>query len=108
MAPGQVEIRTPSRPSNGYEGVKLNKISSYITQNPDKGGAQSMLHACGVTVEDLNKAQVGSECAYQCLILAPLVWDHSKVTVTLLFQSRVSGGRATLATREYSIAMAVE
>ncbi|EPQ31102.1 uncharacterized protein PFL1_01291 [Pseudozyma flocculosa PF-1] len=61
MAPGQVEIRTPSRPSNGASGdaPKLNKISSFITQSVDKGGAQSMLHACGLTVDDFDKAQVG-------------------------------------------------
>ncbi|KAN0065758.1 hypothetical protein ACQY0O_000888 [Thecaphora frezii] len=63
MAPGQVEIRTPARPSNGSSSngtePKLNKISSFITQSQDKGGAQSMLHACGLSVEDFDKAQVG-------------------------------------------------
>lgn len=60
MSSGLVDIRAPSRPvaNNGSE-PKLNKISSFITQSVDHGGAQSMLHACGLTVDDLNKPQVG-------------------------------------------------
>ncbi|PWY99592.1 putative dihydroxy-acid dehydratase [Testicularia cyperi] len=66
MAPGQVDIKAPSRPTgttggggDGGGNIKLNKISSFITESEDKGGAQSMLHACGLTVEDLAKPQVG-------------------------------------------------
>ncbi|SJX63215.1 probable dihydroxy-acid dehydratase [Sporisorium reilianum f. sp. reilianum] len=70
MAHGEVELRTAARTNgNGTTATtattataaapKLNKISSFITQSADKGAAQSMLHACGLTVEDLDKAQVG-------------------------------------------------
>ncbi|GAC76031.1 dihydroxy-acid dehydratase [Moesziomyces antarcticus T-34] len=61
MAPGQVELRPTARNGGSDNGAepKLNKISSFITQSADKGAAQSMLHACGFTTEDMNKAQVG-------------------------------------------------
>ncbi|KAJ1018354.1 hypothetical protein NDA18_006509 [Ustilago nuda] len=65
MAHGEVELRPPfSAPRNGSGSgdttkPKLNKISSFITQSQDKGAAQSMLHACGITVEDFDKPQVG-------------------------------------------------
>ncbi len=38
---------------------KLNKYSSRITQDPDQPGAQAMLHAIGLTEEDLTKPQIG-------------------------------------------------
>ncbi|PWN53802.1 putative dihydroxy-acid dehydratase [Violaceomyces palustris] len=62
--PGQVEIKTNIRPSvanqnGGPVPPKLNKISAEVTQNPERSGAQAMLHACGFTEEDLNKPQVG-------------------------------------------------
>ena len=63
MTNGQVELRTPARTNGGSAtngtAPKLNKISSFITQSADKGAAQSMLHACGLTVEDLDKPQIG-------------------------------------------------
>lgn len=37
----------------------LNKYSKHVTQNDERPGAQSMLHAAGLTTEDLQKAQVG-------------------------------------------------
>lgn len=65
MAHGEVELRSAKRPKNddsngsGAAPPKLNKISSFITQSEDKGAAQSMLHACGLTVEDFGKPQIG-------------------------------------------------
>lgn len=41
------------------ESVILNKFSREITQNAERGGAQAMLHGAGLTVEDLEKPQVG-------------------------------------------------
>ncbi|MBW2379374.1 MAG: dihydroxy-acid dehydratase, partial [Deltaproteobacteria bacterium] len=38
---------------------KLNKYSSRITQPPSQGASQAMLHATGLTREDLNKPEVG-------------------------------------------------
>ncbi len=38
---------------------QLNKISSRITQVKSQGASQAMLHATGLTREDLNKPQVG-------------------------------------------------
>ena len=37
----------------------LNKYSSRITQPRSQGGSQAMLHATGLSVEDMNKPQVG-------------------------------------------------
>ena len=37
----------------------LNKYSRTITQDPSLPAAQAMLHAIGLTREDLNKAQIG-------------------------------------------------
>ena len=37
----------------------MNRYSKQVTQNPLQGGARAMLHAIGLTEEDLNKAQVG-------------------------------------------------
>ena len=39
--------------------TNLNSYSKQVTQNDTQPGAQSMLHAIGLTREDLNKAQVG-------------------------------------------------
>ena len=38
---------------------KLNRYSSTITQDKSQGASQAMLHGVGLTVEDMNKAQVG-------------------------------------------------
>ncbi|MCB0641371.1 MAG: dihydroxy-acid dehydratase, partial [Phaeodactylibacter sp.] len=37
----------------------LNKYSRRITQDPSQPASQAMLHAIGLTAEDLNKAQIG-------------------------------------------------
>jgi len=39
--------------------TKLNKYSKRVTQDPTQPAAQAMLHAIGLTHEDLKKAQVG-------------------------------------------------
>lgn len=57
MSTNEVQVHSISR-SNG-EGVILNKHSREVTQGADKGGAQSMLHGAGLSIEDLDKAQVG-------------------------------------------------
>ncbi len=65
MANGEVELRTPARSNNDATTQQpLNRISSYITQSEDKGAAQAMLHACGLTVDDLAKPQVGISSVY--------------------------------------------
>jgi len=46
--------------------VKLNKISSAITQNKTMGGSQAMLYAIGLTEDDMNKPQVG---------ISPIWWE---------------------------------
>lgn len=63
---GEVSLRATTR-ANGHggsgstaaNGAILNKHSREVTQGADKGGAQAMLHGAGLTVEDLDKAQVG-------------------------------------------------
>mmetsp|Transcript_139417 Transcript_139417/g.242680 ORF Transcript_139417/g.242680 Transcript_139417/m.242680 type:complete len:567 (+) Transcript_139417:5-1705(+) len=42
-----------------YEDENLNRVSRSITQPKSQGASQAMLHAVGMTPEDLNKAQVG-------------------------------------------------
>ena len=42
-----------------YELMSLNKYSKTITQDETQPAAQAMLHAIGLSEEDLNKAQVG-------------------------------------------------
>lgn len=37
----------------------LNKYSRFVTQDPSQPAAQAMLHAIGLTADDLHKAQVG-------------------------------------------------
>ena len=39
--------------------TNLNKYSRQVTQNPRQGGARAMLHAIGLTQEDLAKPQIG-------------------------------------------------
>lgn len=39
--------------------MELNKFSKQVTQDPTQPAAQAMLHAIGLTREDLNKPQVG-------------------------------------------------
>ena len=64
--------RGPGKGAN--DSPVLNKYSREITQGAERGGAQAMLHGAGLTVEDLDKAQVGissvwweGECADRCL-----------------------------------------
>lgn len=38
---------------------ELNKYSKHVTQDPTQPAAQAMLHAIGLTVEDLKKPQIG-------------------------------------------------
>jgi dihydroxy-acid dehydratase len=58
----EVELTNPRVPAagsgNGAAPI-LNRQSRHLTQNPERGGAQAMLHAAGLTVADLDKAQVG-------------------------------------------------
>mmetsp|Transcript_892 Transcript_892/g.2059 ORF Transcript_892/g.2059 Transcript_892/m.2059 type:complete len:569 (-) Transcript_892:294-2000(-) len=46
-------------PPIGYEDGALNRTSRAVTQPKCQGASQAMLHAIGMTPEDLNKAQVG-------------------------------------------------
>jgi dihydroxy-acid dehydratase len=39
--------------------MELNKYSKHVTQDPSQPAAQAMLHAIGLTDEDMKKAQVG-------------------------------------------------
>ena len=69
MAPGEVSIqstRTPNRRENGVQG--LNKYSKAVTQDPARGGAQAMLHAAGLTVEDLEKVRIGNRMKERGLV----------------------------------------
>ncbi|PWN42335.1 putative dihydroxy-acid dehydratase [Ceraceosorus guamensis] len=72
MAFGEVDIKS-TRPvgssagfgavagagANAPSGQILNKHSRLITQSEARGASQAMLHAAGLTVEDLDKPQVG-------------------------------------------------
>ncbi len=51
--PSFPEPRAPNLPT------MLNKYSSHITQPKNQGGSQAMLHATGLSDDDLQKAQVG-------------------------------------------------
>ncbi|THH09401.1 hypothetical protein EW145_g2054 [Phellinidium pouzarii] len=48
-----------SLPKPGPNGVRLNKVSSILTQDKAFGGAQAMLYAAGLSEEDMNKPQLG-------------------------------------------------
>lgn len=54
----EVVLRS-TKPPTANEATVLNKFSREVTQSPERGGAQAMLHAVGLSVDDLNKAQVG-------------------------------------------------
>jgi dihydroxy-acid dehydratase len=61
-----VEAETPEvdlygirRPSPGSKDAVLNKYSQKVTQGEGQGAAQAMLLAAGLTLQDLDKAQVG-------------------------------------------------
>ncbi|PVF98197.1 putative dihydroxy-acid dehydratase [Serendipita vermifera] len=74
----QVEIHPLKRPtevSGDKNDVKLNKISSQITEDKARGGAQAMLYATGLKEEDMHKAQVG---------IASLWWEGNPCNMHLL------------------------
>ena len=39
--------------------MELNKYSKHVTSDPSQPAAQAMLHAIGLTSEDLKKPQIG-------------------------------------------------
>ncbi|GAW04323.1 dihydroxy-acid dehydratase [Lentinula edodes] len=69
----QIHTLKPSTPP--ANGVKLNKISSEITQSKIHGGAQAMLYAVGLTEEDMNKPQIG---------ISPVWWEGNPCNSHLL------------------------
>ncbi|KAF9051106.1 dihydroxy-acid and 6-phosphogluconate dehydratase [Hymenopellis radicata] len=74
MSSSDVQIHSISKPS-GLEATKLNKISSQVTQNKARGGAQAMLYAVGLKEEDMEKAQVG---------ISPIWWEGNPCNSHLL------------------------
>ncbi|TRM69499.1 dihydroxy-acid/6-phosphogluconate dehydratase [Schizophyllum amplum] len=66
MAEAAVQIHNVSRTPPGASAPKLNKISSQVTQEKIRGGAQAMLYAVGLTEEDMNKPQIG---------ISPIWWE---------------------------------
>ncbi|KIY74323.1 dihydroxy-acid and 6-phosphogluconate dehydratase [Cylindrobasidium torrendii FP15055 ss-10] len=73
MSEGDVQIHSIAKPVDGE--VKLNRISSFLTQDKARGGAQAMLYAAGLTEEDMNKAQVG---------VSPVWWEGNPCNKHLL------------------------
>ncbi|TEB30302.1 dihydroxy-acid dehydratase [Coprinellus micaceus] len=71
---GGVQIRAPTR-LGAPGGGKLNKISSQITQNKIRGGAQAMLYAVGLKEEDMGKPQIG---------ISPVWWEGNPCNFHLL------------------------
>jgi dihydroxy-acid dehydratase len=39
--------------------IKINKVSSVITEDISQGASQAMLYATGLKEEDMHKAQIG-------------------------------------------------
>ncbi|TFK81224.1 dihydroxy-acid and 6-phosphogluconate dehydratase [Polyporus arcularius HHB13444] len=74
-----VEIHSVPKPPTPPAGTKLNKHSCVITQDKRFGGAQAMLHAVGVTVEDLDKPQIG---------ISPVWWEGNPCNNHLLDLAR--------------------
>ncbi|ESK96621.1 dihydroxy-acid dehydratase [Moniliophthora roreri MCA 2997] len=72
MASGDVQIHSLSKPSTG---AKLNKISSQVTQDKARGGAQAMLYAVGLQEGDMNKPQIG---------ISPIWWEGNPCNSHLL------------------------
>ncbi|KAI0820041.1 dihydroxy-acid dehydratase [Trametes gibbosa] len=79
MSSGDVEIHSVPKPPSPTNGVKLNKISSQLTQDKRRGGAQAMLHAVGVTPDDLDKPQIG---------ISPVWWEGNPCNNHLLDLAR--------------------
>ncbi|KAG8843019.1 hypothetical protein FRB91_003646 [Serendipita sp. 411] len=73
----EVEIHALKKSSDvaSSDDVKLNKISSLLTEDKARGGAQAMLYAVGLTEEDMHKAQIG---------IASLWWEGNPCNVHLL------------------------
>lgn len=75
----------------------MNRYSRQITQNPLQGGARAMLHAIGLTKEDLHKAQVGivsmgwegNPCNMHLNDLAQRIKDHvqKKDLIALIYHT---------------------
>ncbi|CDO72495.1 hypothetical protein BN946_scf184980.g36 [Trametes cinnabarina] len=76
---GDVEIHSVPKPPSPSNGVKLNKYSCFLTQDKRRGGAQAMLHAVGVTPEDLDKPQIG---------ISPVWWEGNPCNNHLLDLAR--------------------
>ncbi|KAH9935635.1 dihydroxy-acid and 6-phosphogluconate dehydratase [Fomitopsis serialis] len=74
MSAGDVAIHTLPK-TTGSSNVKLNKWSSIITQDKARGGAQAMLHAVGLSVEDMDKPQIG---------ISPIWWEGNPCNFHLL------------------------
>ncbi|KAI0315463.1 dihydroxy-acid dehydratase [Amylostereum chailletii] len=76
-----VQIHKLPKPASPVESdVKLNKISSQVTENSARGGAQAMLYAVGLTEQDMGKAQVG---------ISPIWWEGNPCNSHLLDLARV-------------------
>ncbi|KAH8119269.1 dihydroxy-acid dehydratase [Phellopilus nigrolimitatus] len=73
MSSSDVQIHGISK--SGQNGVKLNKISSQLTQDKAFGGAQAMLYAAGLTEEDMHKPQIG---------ISPMWWEGNPCNSHLL------------------------
>ncbi|KAJ7072082.1 dihydroxy-acid/6-phosphogluconate dehydratase [Mycena amicta] len=70
-----VRIHSLPSPPAVSPNVKLNKISSAITQVKARGGAQAMLYAVGLSEEDMHKAQIG---------ISPVWWEGNPCNSHLL------------------------
>ncbi|KAE9411221.1 dihydroxy-acid and 6-phosphogluconate dehydratase [Gymnopus androsaceus JB14] len=75
MSSGDVQMQAYVHTLGKPSGVKLNKISSELTQNKIHGGAQAMLYAVGLTEEDMNKPQIG---------ITPIWWEGNPCNSHLL------------------------
>ncbi|KAI0731414.1 dihydroxy-acid dehydratase [Earliella scabrosa] len=77
---GDVQIHSVPKTTTSGNGVRLNKHSCFLTQDKKRGGAQAMLHAAGVSFEDLEKPQ-----ASRCLIgISPIWWEGNPCNTHLL------------------------
>ncbi|KAI0661299.1 dihydroxy-acid dehydratase [Cubamyces menziesii] len=79
MSSGDVEIHSVPKPPSPTNGAKLNKHSCFLTQDKRRGGAQAMLHAVGVTPDDLDKPQIG---------ISPVWWEGNPCNNHLLDLAR--------------------
>lgn len=50
--------KEPAPQSEENPAIKINAHSSYLTEDPARGGVQAYMFALGLTPEDLHKAQV--------------------------------------------------